>query len=70
MNDVLRGGKLERIVRKPEVLAVIGVSSATLYRWIQDGRFPAPRRLGSHSVGWLETAIRAWIESRPEVGSE
>lgn len=54
---------LDRILRRPELLAVTGLSSATLYRWIAEKRFPRPVRLGSNSVGWRASAVQAWIES-------
>lgn len=58
----------ERILRKPAVLERVPVSSATLYRWIARGRFPAPVKLGPNVVGWKESDVSAWIESR-EKGS-
>ncbi len=56
---------LPRILRKKEVLAIIGKSESTLYRDIQAGRFPAPLRLGENSVGWREDTIRAWLDALP-----
>ncbi|HEX4952678.1 MAG TPA: AlpA family phage regulatory protein [Thermoanaerobaculia bacterium] len=55
----------DRILRLPEVLHCIGVSSATLYRWMDAGDFPAPVRLGKNSVGWRLSAVQDFIESRP-----
>lgn len=57
-----------RIVRRAEVLEVTGLSRATLYRLISDGRFPAPVKLAVNAVGWRESAIREWLESREVVG--
>jgi len=57
------------MLRIAEVLRTTGVSTATLYRWIKDGTFPAPVRLGTNSVGWRESEIRDWLESREPVGS-
>jgi prophage regulatory protein len=54
----------ERFLRVSEVLRCVPVSKPTLYRWIAIGTFPAPRLLGAHSVGWKESAVLAWIESR------
>ncbi len=36
----------------------------TLYRWIKDGRFPKPIRLGPNSVAWRWSAIEAWLAAR------
>ena len=53
-----------RILRRDEVLEVIGLSRATLYRLIGEGAFPAPVKLAANSVGWRESAIREWLDSR------
>ncbi len=43
----------------------VGLSKATIYKMIKAGQFPAPKQLGARSVGWLESDIQAWIDSRP-----
>lgn len=52
------------ILRAPQVAARIGVSRATVWRWIKAGEFPAAIPLGAQSVGWLDTEVDAWIQSR------
>jgi prophage regulatory protein len=55
-----------RILRKPEVIERVGKPGVTtLYRWIRDGHFPAPRQVGPNTVGWLEDEVDAWLRSRP-----
>lgn len=58
-----------RILRRHEVLALVGVSSATLARWVQSGHFPRPLRLGPNAVGWREADVRVWLEGREPVGA-
>ncbi|HSL82885.1 MAG TPA: AlpA family transcriptional regulator [Thermoanaerobaculia bacterium] len=53
-----------RMVRRPEVEEVTGLSRATLYRLIGEGLFPSPVKLGPNSVGWKESAILEWLDSR------
>ena len=36
----------------------------TLYRWIKDGRFPKPIRIGPNSVAWRWEAIEEWLADR------
>jgi predicted DNA-binding transcriptional regulator AlpA len=60
----------KRLLSKQDVLALIGVSYPALWGWIRDGHFPPARRLGVGDVkrvkiGWLESEVFAWIESRP-----
>ncbi|MDE2761598.1 MAG: AlpA family phage regulatory protein [Gemmatimonadota bacterium] len=58
-----------RILRPPEVVEEIGVSKASLYRWIRSGRFPPPIKLGPRRVGWRREDVDAWIAGRPNKGS-
>ena len=54
-----------KILRRAEVLALIGVSNVTLWRWVKENHFPSQVILGPGSVGWLASDVEAWIESRP-----
>jgi prophage regulatory protein len=42
-----------------------GLSPATVYRWISEGSFPQPIRLGRNSVAWKGEEIEEWVRSRP-----
>lgn len=53
-----------RVLRRPEVLELTGLSAATVYRWIAEGLFPPPVRLGPNSVGWRWSELQDWLESR------
>ena len=55
-----------RIIRWPEVHERVGYCRTNIYYLIQSGDFPAPIKLGSRAVGWLESDIENWIESRIE----
>lgn len=57
----------ESILRLPKVLERTGMSKATVYRGIKAGTFPAPVSLGSRAIGWLESSIDEFIESRKVV---
>jgi prophage regulatory protein len=53
-----------RIIREPEVCLRTGLSRSTRWRLQQQGKFPKPRRLSPHAVGYLETDIQQWIAER------
>jgi prophage regulatory protein len=53
-----------RIIRKPELLNMLGISDPTVYRWERAGKFPKRLRLGGNSCGWLEEEVNNWIEER------
>jgi len=55
------------IIREPEVRARTGLSRVQRWRLVRAGRFPAPITLGANSIGWRESDITAWLESRPTV---
>jgi predicted DNA-binding transcriptional regulator AlpA len=52
------------------VLARVGVSWVTLYRWEKKGIFPKRRLLGQRVVGWREADIDQWCASRPELARQ
>ena len=61
---------MDRILRIPEVVAITGLSRTTIWRRVKSGDFPPPVRLGSlgtRSIGWRESDIKAWLDSRPEL---
>lgn len=55
-----------RIIRRPEVQHLTGLSRSTLYARIAEGNFPKPVPLGGRLVGWLESDIQNWINSCSE----
>lgn len=54
------------LLRLPTVLALIGVSKATVYRWASAGMFPKPRALTPtrSTVAWSAADVHAWIASK------
>lgn len=53
-----------RVIRKPVVLARVGVSDTTLWRLVRAGKFPRPMQLSPGTVGWPEHEVDAWIAAR------
>lgn len=61
----------DKILNETQVKERTGVRGrTTLWRWEREGRFPKRRQVGPNRIGWLESEIAAWIESRPKVGEE
>jgi prophage regulatory protein len=58
---------LDRIMRRSEVLAVTGLSVATLWLEVQKGAFPAPVQISAGRSGYRESEVRAWLAERPRV---
>ncbi len=55
-----------KIVRRPAVEATTGLRCSKFYQHMQAGIFPKPIRLGPKAVGWLESEVLAWIETRTD----
>lgn len=55
----------ERMLSSKEVRAITGLAHSTLWRWQQEGRFPARRVLGTNRIGWLESEVTEWMRTRP-----
>lgn len=54
----------EKLLRRPEVESVTGLSRSTLHDWMKRGEFPQPVKLGTRLVAWRESDVNAWLESR------
>ena len=57
------------ILRRAQVLDLVGISQSAMYSLIADGEFPRPITLSGRSsrrpaVGWVSTEVLAWIEER------
>ncbi|WP_372741024.1 helix-turn-helix transcriptional regulator [Neptunomonas sp.] len=55
-----------RILRRPEVENLVGLSRSTIYRRLEKDSFPKPVPLGGRLVGWIEQDIQNWIQERIE----
>lgn len=53
----------DRLLRLREVMAITGLGSSTIYRYIAAGTFPAPVKIGRCTARWRESAVSAWIEA-------
>ncbi|HHF0535539.1 TPA: helix-turn-helix transcriptional regulator [Vibrio alginolyticus] len=53
-----------RLIRLKEVMAITGLSRSSIYRYIDEGRFPEAVSIGSRTVAWVDREIFQWVESR------
>jgi prophage regulatory protein len=53
-----------KILRRCDVEKRVGLSRSTIYLLIAENRFPAPIRLSTRAVGWVEADVEAWIDSK------
>jgi prophage regulatory protein len=54
----------ESLLRLTDVQSVVGgVSRATIYRWVDNGKFPAPLKPSGGVNLWKRSDIDRWIAS-------
>ena len=53
-----------KIIKRPEVEAITGLSRSSIYAKIDDGTFPKAIKLSERSVGWLEHEVQEWLKNR------
>jgi prophage regulatory protein len=55
----------QSILRLREVLRRLSISRSAFYQLVKSGKFSRPINLGgARSVGWLESDVTSYIESR------
>ena len=63
------------ILRMKDLQARIGLSRAAIYYFLDksgsryDPSFPRPVKLSSHSIGFYDFEVDAWLASRPRAGN-
>ena len=58
------------ILRRKQVQARTGISRSGIYQKMANGEFPQSISLGPRAVGWLESSIEDWIQSRIDLSSK
>jgi len=60
-----------KLMRIKEVCDLLKVSRATIYRWVEEGKFPEPVVLGHDdgkrsAVRWFEVDVLYWLAKKPK----
>ncbi|MCY1707279.1 helix-turn-helix transcriptional regulator [Pannonibacter sp. SL95] len=53
-----------KILRRREVEEMAGIGRSTIYKEMASGHFPKPLKLTAKAVGWLESDILEWVNSK------
>ena len=60
----------DRFIPNTEVRRIAGgISRTTLWRWVRDGHFPKPTKIGPNKNGWLESQVEDWIQTRQQAAA-
>ena len=52
------------MLKRAELVKLVGLGYTTIYRLEKAGKFPARKQLSVGRVGWLYSEVSAWIDSR------
>ena len=53
----------QRLIRLPQVKAMVGLGRSSIYDRIKRGQLPKPIKVGRVS-GWIEAEVQVWISER------
>jgi prophage regulatory protein len=55
---------MPRLIKLNEVLKITGLSKSSVYRLINQKDFPEQIRIIDNRVGWIESEVDDWVQSR------
>jgi prophage regulatory protein len=58
-----------RFIRLPELITMLSVSKPTIWRWVSQGKFPKPTKLGERTSAWSVADVEQWIAQRQQGGA-
>ena len=64
-----KNGQTRTVTAKPATRGITGFSAKHLYHLINQGKFPAPIKIGRASL-WRVSDINQWIESHSTVSTD
>jgi predicted DNA-binding transcriptional regulator AlpA len=54
-----------RVIYKPELLDIVGLSFVTIWELVRQNRFPAPRVIANRTC-WLRGDLAQWLQALPK----
>lgn len=61
---------MDRLIRKPELCKILGLSKTTIEKLVRTGSLPSPVKITGYAVAWRQSDISAWIASLPSERGE
>jgi|LWDU01.1.fsa_nt_gi predicted DNA-binding transcriptional regulator AlpA len=55
----MRISENKQFYRPVDVIQIYGISRTTIFRWINEGKLPQPKRVTSRVVGWDKATLDA-----------
>lgn len=57
-----------KILRMPQVIEICGHSKSSIYALMAKNLFPKSIKISERAIGWLESDIQEWIDSKVRDG--
>ncbi|SMC10054.1 helix-turn-helix transcriptional regulator [Nitratiruptor tergarcus] len=54
----------DKLITIKEVSSLIGMKKPTIYKYIREGQFPKPIKIGSRASRWSLNKVMEWIEEQ------
>jgi prophage regulatory protein len=54
----------DRLIRLRELVKLLSISRANVYRLMKMGKFPQPIKLAERTVAWRLSEIETWVQDR------
>ncbi|WP_075882056.1 helix-turn-helix transcriptional regulator [Vreelandella massiliensis] len=54
----------EGYLNSREIVERLGIGQSTLFRWVREGRFPKPLRVGYRFSRWRIADVKRWEEEQ------
>lgn len=58
------------LIRLTEVMSRVGLKKSTIYKYMNEDRFPQSFPIGDSAVGWLESEVDEWIVTLVETSRQ
>ncbi|MET3132628.1 prophage regulatory protein [Oxalobacteraceae bacterium GrIS 1.11] len=56
--------RISGLATTPTKSGKLPVSPATVWRWVREGKFPAPHKISDGVTVWNESDVDAWLYAR------
>jgi len=60
----------ERFIDIKEVTKIVLYKRSAIYKFVAEGTFPKPTKLGPRKVGWALSEIMDWVEEKQREGKQ
>lgn len=55
---------VDKLIRMKQLQEMVGFKKSTIYKFMQEQRFPKPVQIGKRAVAWRLSDIQSWIKGR------